>query len=66
MAKHKKAPRNLWQPLLVPVGTKLADAEREIILRTLEAYGNNKQEAAKVLGLSRRSLYNKLSLYGKQ
>jgi transcriptional regulator of acetoin/glycerol metabolism len=34
-----------------------------MIARTLDANDWNKQQAAKVLGISRRSLYNKLERY---
>ena len=51
--------------LRVPVGTRLADAERKLILLTLEAVGGNKQRAARVLGISRRGLYSKLQAYGE-
>ncbi len=43
--------------LRLPVGTRLADAERKLILLTLEAVRGNKQRAARVLGISRRGLY---------
>ena len=51
--------------LRVPVGTRLADAERQLILMTLEALRGNKQRTARVLGISRRGLYSKLQSYGE-
>jgi len=45
------------------VGTPLDDVEHEMILRTLDLTQNNRKEAAKLLGISRRSLYNKLKKY---
>jgi DNA-binding NtrC family response regulator len=48
----------------IPLGATMRDAEREIILRTLEARAGNKKITAEVLGISRRSLYNKLAEYG--
>jgi DNA-binding NtrC family response regulator len=51
--------------LRLAVGTRLADAERQLILLTLEAVGGNKQRAARVLGISRRGLYSKLQAYGE-
>jgi DNA-binding NtrC family response regulator len=51
--------------LRLPVGTRLADAERRLILLTLEAVRGNKQRAARVLGISRRGLYSKLQAYGE-
>lgn len=42
------------------VGTPLEEVEREMIVRTLDAVGNNRKRAAQVLGISRRALYNRL------
>ncbi len=47
----------------IPLGTKMKEVERAMIARTLDANNWNKQQAAKVLGISRRSLYNKLERY---
>ena len=60
-------PRDKDHPLVLrlPVGTRLADAERKLILLTLEAVRGNKQRAARVLGISRRGLYSKLQAYGE-
>jgi len=46
------------------VGTSLEDAEKALILRTLAAHGNNKTRAADVLGISLKTLHNKLKAYG--
>jgi DNA-binding NtrC family response regulator len=48
----------------IPIGTAMDDVEREVILRTLAANAGNKTATAEVLGISRRSIYNKLALYG--
>jgi two-component system response regulator AtoC len=48
----------------IPIGTAMDQIEREVILRTLEANDGNKTATAEVLGISRRSIYNKLALYG--
>jgi DNA-binding NtrC family response regulator len=48
----------------IPLGATMRDAEKEIILRTLESRKGNKKTTAEVLGISRRSLYNKLAEYG--
>ena len=42
----------------------LEAVERETILRTLEAAGGNKSEAARRLGITRRTLHQKLRKYG--
>jgi len=46
------------------VGTSLDDAEKALILKTLAANGNNKTRAADVLGISLKTLHNKLKAYG--
>jgi DNA-binding NtrC family response regulator len=46
------------------VGTSLEDAEKALILKTLAANGNNKTRAADVLGISLKTLHNKLKTYG--
>jgi len=48
----------------IPLGCTMKEAEKEIILRTLEAQDGNKKITAEILGISRRSLYNKLAEYG--
>ena len=47
------------------VGITLADMERDMILRTLETEGGNRTTTAQKLGISVRTLRNKLTLYGK-
>jgi two-component system, NtrC family, response regulator AtoC len=48
----------------VPVGTRLADAERQLILATLAHYGHQKERTAAALGVSLKTLYNRLKEYG--
>lgn len=48
----------------VPPGASLAEAERLLILRTLEQTGNNKAEAARRLGVDVKTIRNKLRGYG--
>ncbi len=42
------------------LGTSLDEVEREMVLQALAATDNNRKEAAKLLGISRRAIYNKL------
>jgi two-component system response regulator HydG len=52
------------QKLVLDVGaTTMADAERALIVRTLERTGNNKAEAARQLGVDVKTIYNKLKAY---
>jgi len=45
------------------VGATLADAERALIIATLSHFNGNKKETARALGISRKSLYNKIRKY---
>jgi DNA-binding NtrC family response regulator len=49
--------------LAVAIGTSLEEAEKQLILRTLAAQDNNKTRAAQVLGISLKTLHNKLKAY---
>jgi DNA-binding NtrC family response regulator len=46
------------------VGTTVEEAERMLILKTIEATSNNKTRAAEILGISLKTLHNKLKEYG--
>jgi DNA-binding NtrC family response regulator len=52
--------------LQVPVGTNLADVERWMIFSTLQKCGGNKTRAAALLGVSLKTLYNRLNAYRAQ
>jgi two-component system response regulator AtoC len=45
------------------VGMSLADIERHFILATLEHFGGDKRKAAEVLGISLKTIYNRLNNY---
>jgi transcriptional regulator with PAS, ATPase and Fis domain len=51
--------------LTLPAGTTLAEAERRLILQTLERVGENKAAAARQLGLDVKTIRNKLRSYGR-
>src|SRR5438874_473286 len=46
------------------VGTTVEEAEKQLILRTLASTSNNKTRAAEILGISLKTLHNKLKEYG--
>jgi two-component system response regulator HydG len=48
----------------IQLGKPIAEIEKEVILKTLEYMENNKAKTAKTLGLSLKTLYNKLQTYG--
>jgi DNA-binding NtrC family response regulator len=43
----------------------LAEVEKELILRALAVHDNDKERAARALGISRRTIYRRLKEYGK-
>ncbi len=47
------------------VGTTVGEAEKLLILKTLQATNNNKTRAAEILGISLKTLHNKLKEYGR-
>ncbi|WP_439587937.1 sigma-54-dependent transcriptional regulator [Hydrogenophaga sp.] len=55
-----EAPR---ESVVVPIGISLAEAEQKIILATLEHYGRQKERTAAALGISLKTLYNRLKQY---
>jgi DNA-binding NtrC family response regulator len=52
--------------LHIPVGYTIEQAERALIELTLEHTKNNKTRAAEILGISQKTLFNKLKEYGAQ
>ncbi len=67
--RKKDLPENLYrgfapgQEIRFPAGTPLPQIERESIIKTLRMARGNKMKAAEMLGISRRSLYNKIEDY---
>ena len=49
--------------LTLPIGTSLAQAERTLILATLRHFRHHKERTAAVLGISLKTLYNRLKEY---
>jgi DNA-binding NtrC family response regulator len=45
------------------VGASIENVEKELIARTLEHTGHNRTRTSQILGISRRSLYNKIQRY---
>lgn len=48
------------------IGTSLEQVEKEMILQALSAANNNRTQAAELLGISRRAIYNKLRKHNIQ
>ncbi len=58
------APGSAEGVIALHVGVTVDEAERLLILGTLEATDQNKTRAAEILGVSLKTLHNKLKLYG--
>ncbi len=54
---------NVGSSLNLKVGTSLGEAERRLILATLEESDGDKKKAAEILGISLKTLYNRLNEY---
>ncbi|HYG64224.1 MAG TPA: sigma-54 dependent transcriptional regulator [Thermoanaerobaculia bacterium] len=53
----------LIRSLHFQVGTSIEEVERRLIMATLDAYGGNKRKTAEILGVSLKTLYNRLNGY---
>jgi DNA-binding NtrC family response regulator len=65
--KTQAVAEQIPDPSAVPVrvGSTVDEAERMLILRTLESTGQNKTRAAEILGVSLKTLHNKLKEYSR-
>jgi DNA-binding NtrC family response regulator len=61
-----RSPVQVFEPdsVRLPVGTTVSDAEKALIQLTLQHTKNNKTRAAEILGISLKTLFNKLKEYG--
>ena len=64
-AQSQAAPAFDASVVEVRVGSTMDEAERLLILRTLEATGQNKTRAAEILGLSLKTMHNKVKEYSQ-
>jgi two-component system response regulator HydG len=58
---RRKSAQPLKQEL---AGRTIEEVERQLIMQTLDRFENNKTKAAEALGVSVKTLYNRLSSYG--
>jgi len=63
LAQRIKPRNGPSRQIVIPVGTTFVDAERKLLVKTLQATGNNRRQAAVILGVSRGTLYNKMKKY---
>lgn len=54
------------QTLKIDIGSRLAEAEQQLIYATLESCGGSKAKTASILGISIKTLYNRLHEYNNQ
>jgi DNA-binding NtrC family response regulator len=76
MADHEITPRclprevggdsGLVRSLNFQVGTSIEEVERRLIMATLDSYGGNKRKTADILGVSLKTLYNRLNTYREE
>ncbi len=52
--------------ITVKIGTPLDEIEQRVTMATLARYGNVKKRAAAVLGISLKTLYNRLEIYSQR
>jgi DNA-binding NtrC family response regulator len=62
-AERKADERLAERTVSVEVGTTVDEAERQLIRKTLQSTQNNKTKAAEILGISSKTLQNKLKEY---
>jgi DNA-binding NtrC family response regulator len=58
--------REETQMLRMPLGLPLKEIEKEYILSSLQKMNHNKSRTAQILGISEKTLYNKLNRYNAQ
>ena len=64
--KKKRAEFGLMAPegeVVMQVGSRLADAQRDLIMATLKHHDGDKKRTAEALGVSLKTLYNRLGMY---
>ena len=57
------APENTAQSLRLLIGSTVEEVERALVVQTLARWHGNRTQAARVLGLSVRTLRNKIRVY---
>jgi DNA-binding NtrC family response regulator len=62
-ARPQAEPQDM-ESVRLPVGTTVGEAEKALIYLTLGHTKNNKTRAAEILGISLKTLFNKLKEYG--
>ena len=64
LLSHLETSPGTQRPARYEAGVSLRDAERQLLERTLEATGGNRTRAAELMGVSLRTVRNKIRNYG--
>jgi len=64
LLRHLEASPDMQRSASLEAGVSLRDAERQLLERTLEATGGNRTRAAELMGVSLRTVRNKIRNYG--
>ncbi len=64
LLSHLESSMETQRSTTIEAGVSLRDAERELLERTLEATGGNRTRAAELMGVSLRTVRNKIRNYG--
>ena len=62
--ERKQSASSSRSGLDIEVGMTIAEAEKRLVVATLERLGGNKKQTARTLGISLKTLYNRLNTYG--
>jgi two-component system, NtrC family, response regulator AtoC len=54
------------ESIVLPIGTSMAQAEKALMLATLRHFNHHKERTAAVLGISLKTLYNRLKEYAAE
>jgi DNA-binding NtrC family response regulator len=60
---EESVPHQIGDRLEVPVASEISDVEKRLILATLDHFEGDKKKSAHALGISLKTLYNRLSVY---
>lgn len=63
---HAAAPLASAEVVTLPIGSSMAQAEKAMILATLRHFNHHKERTAAVLGISLKTLYNRLKEYAAE
>ena len=65
-ANHGRICRPAVPSITLPIGSSVAQAERALMLATLRHFNHHKERTAAALGISLKTLYNRLKEYAAE